>query len=104
MKFFRIPLILAILAAGFLPINSAEAQRYTNIRVRPPLIIETPGRPPHRGMVWIPGHWRWSNRRASLLGLGPRSLGQALERSFVTRLDVPVRSRDFRFGQLAPKP
>ena len=62
MKIFRIPLILAILAAGFLPINSAEAQRYTNIRVRPPLIIETPGHPPRRGMVWIPGHWRWSQR------------------------------------------
>ena len=57
-----VPVILAVLAAGLLPISTTNAQRYTDIKVRPPLIIETPGRPPHRGVVWIPGHWRWSNR------------------------------------------
>jgi hypothetical protein len=62
MKVFRFPVILAVLAAGLLPISTTNAQRYTNIKVRPPLIIETPGRPPHRGLVWIPGHWNWSHR------------------------------------------
>jgi hypothetical protein len=61
-KVFQILVILAVLAAGLLPFDTANAQRYTNIKVRPPLIIETPGRPPHRGWVWIPGHWRWSYR------------------------------------------
>jgi hypothetical protein len=62
MKVFRFPVILAVLAAGLLPISTTNAQRYTDIKVRPPLIIETPGPPPHRGWVWIPGHWRWSHR------------------------------------------
>jgi hypothetical protein len=61
-KVFQILVILAVLAAGLLPFDTANAQRYTNIKVGPPLIIETPGRPPHRGWVWIPGHWRWSYR------------------------------------------
>lgn len=47
-----------------LAIASSSAIGQIAIRIGPPpVVVEHPGPPPHRGWVWIQGHHRWDGHR-----------------------------------------
>ena len=58
--------ILAVLCGVALSAGTATmagAQVVVRMGPPPPPVMEHPGRPPHRGWVWVPGHHRWDGRR-----------------------------------------
>jgi len=77
MKVFRFPVILAVLAAGLLPISTTNAQRYTNIKGSASFNHRDswPSSPPRFG---LDSRTLELEPQAFLLGLGPWSLGQTI--------------------------
>lgn len=52
--------------AVFLSIALLAPSAFSQVVIRvapPPPVVEHPGPVPHRGYVWVSGHYRWNGRR-----------------------------------------
>ncbi len=101
-KAFRIPVILAVFAAGLLPFDTSNAQRYTNRNVRPPLIIETPGRAPHAGGSGFPG--TGAGVKGIATGFGFVVTGREAGNARGVAPDISVRARTSQIAGCHQRP